>query len=839
MSYRFLRYVRQGIAASIAQREADAGVTPRASFDVVTEIAVNGNAMPLVGVTLSAYGPSDVIGLDETQIVRRVPEPSTLTASTDGFAFVEFGRPDLPWLFSPYASSAATDTVRPWVCLAVVKRQPGIELNKGTPLPVLKISAPATIAELVPLTDVHAWAHTQVDDATATDDVAQIVTSDPGRLRSRLISPRLLEGGCQYIACVLPTFEGARLSGLGREIGPNVNPLDPAWQSTTTLPLEVPVYSFWEFGTGPSGGFEELVRKLVPRANLGSGVGVRDLDASQPGGGIPPVASNGAKTIVELDAALRIVGAPPSVPPPDLASAIESRLELPNEVSPPRYGRWHAAADRAIGPGAPAWLGELNRDPVRRTAAGLGAQVVQQRQEELMAECWDQVGEIMRANQLLRSADLALAVSERIYEARLKPLMQDFTILAVAGPAIGRILVRPHVTVRGAVQSSCIPILATSGTFRKIARPGGRIGRRIRRATDVSLSIGLLLEQLSAGRYQHPARAPVDGTIVAPRAAIDRLTLAAPGPRGRRDPDLLRANLATVDTIRRRSAETACSPLDVSAIRSALAAGLDPRTTIPPRVNAQVSVPRDAWRDRSGIGRVMVAPKITTPMYVPLLDLSHDWFLAGLGKIPVDTLAVVEPNPAFIEAYFVGLNHEMSRELLWRGFPTDQRGTIFDRFWAEDTPDIAELHTWQSTLGNHSSGRPPAMTVVLMRGDLVRRFPAATIFLQKARAKAGGGREPEPTIGPPNTEFELFSGVIAPDIRFVGFGIPTALAKGIGGSLGYYVTFQEIPGHLRFGPPFGVTPGGYRAAAGTADLTAKTFVKKPFRLFIHADDMLP
>jgi len=131
------------------------------------------------------------------------------------------------------------------------------------------------------------------------------------------------------------------------------------------------------------------------------------------------------------------------------------------------------------------------------------------------------------------------------------------------------------------------------------------------------------------------------------------------------------------------------------------------------------------------------------------------------------------------------------------------------------------------------------MTVVLMRGDLVRRFPAATIFLQKARAKAGGGREPEPTIGPPNTEFELFSGVIAPDIRFVGFGIPTALAKGIGGSLGYYVTFQEIPGHLRFGPPFGVTPGGYQAAAGTADLTAKTFVKKPFRLFIHADDMLP
>jgi hypothetical protein len=838
VSYRFLRYVRLGIAASIAQREADPAVTPRASFDVLTDMTVNGNALPSVQVTLSAYGPSDVIGLDETQIVRRVPEPGTMTAPTDGFAFIEFARSDLPWLFSPYAPAAATDSVRPWMCLAVVKRQPGIELNKGTPLPLLKISAPATLAELLPLTDVHAWAHVQIDDATATEDVAQIVVKDSDRLRSRLISPRLLEGGCQYIACVLPTFEGGRLSGLGREIGPNVRPLDPAWQDTTLLPLEVPVYAFWEFGTGPSGGFEELVRKLTPRATLGS-VGVRDMDASRPGGGIPPTAAGGGRTIVELDAALRIVGTPASVAPPDLAAAIEARLELPNEVSPPRYGRWHAAADRSIGPGAPPWLGELNRDPVRRVAAGLGAQVVQQQQEELMAVCWDQAGAIMRANQLLRSADLALAASERIYEGRLMPLGRDFAILAVSGPAIGRVRVEPHRTVRGTVRTSCLPILATSGAFRKIARPGGSIGRRVRRLTDSPLSIGLLLERLSAGQYQDPPPTQPDGAVVVPQAAIDGLRPGAAGPRGLRDPRVLRAILATVETIRRRSSDTPCTALDVSAVRNALAIGFDPRTTIPARVNAQIDLPPDAWRDRSGVGRVMIAPKITTPMYAPLLNVSHDWFLAGLGKIPVDTLAIVEPNLAFIEAYFVGLNHEMSRELLWRGFPTDQRGTIFDRFWDEDTADIAELHTWESKLGNHGSDRPPAMTVVLMRGDLVRRFPAATIFLQKARAKNGAGREPEPTIGPPNSEFPLFGGIIAPDIRFVGFGIPSALAKGTGGSLGYYVAFQEVPGHLRFGPPFGTASGGHQTAAGTSDVTAKTFVRKPFRLFIHADDMLP
>jgi hypothetical protein len=837
MSYRFLRYLRQGVAASITQRETDTAVLPRPSFDVLTDMTMNATAMPPVGITLTAYGPADVIGLDETQIVRRVPEPGTLTATTDGFAFVEFARADFPWLFSPFAPTTATDSVRPWLCLAVVKRQPGVDLQPGSPLPVLTIDAPATLDELPPLTNTDAWAHAQVDDATAGDDVAQILSSDVGRLRSRLIGPRLLEARCQYIACVLPTFEGGRLSGLGRPIGANDKPLAPAWESTTPLPLTIPVYAFWEFGTGPAGGFEALVRRLTPRASLGTGVGVRDMDASRPGGGLAPIAANSTPTIVELDAALRIVGTPPSVPPSALAAAIELRLGL-HDVGPPRYGCWHAAADRAMGPGAPPWLTELNRDPVRRVAAGLGSQVVQQRQEELMAACWDQAGEVLRANQLLRSADLALAASERIYEMRMMPLVEDFTIAAIAGPALGRVRVEAHRTIRGAVRKSCLPLLATSGAFRKIAKPTGPIGRRIRRVTDVPLAIGPLLEKLSAGRYQEPPAPSPDGAVVIPQRALDELRPPT-SPRPPRDPNDLRRTLATVRALARRASDTACTPLDVGAVQQALTLGLDPRTTIPPRVDAQIAVPRDAWRDRSGIGRIMIAPRITTPMYLPLLDLGHDWLLAGLGTIPVETIAIVEPNPAFIEAYFVGLNHEMSRELLWRGFPTDQRGTIFDRFWAEDTADIAELHTWQSNLGRHSSGRPPAMTVVLMRGDFVRHFPAATIFLQKARAVRGGGRAPEAAIGLPNTEFPLFSGTIAPDIRFVGFGIPAATAKGTGGSPGYYVAFQEVPGHLRFGPAFGTIPGGHQTTPSASDVTARTFVKKPFRLFIHADDIVP
>ena len=43
--------------------------------------------------------------------------------------------------------------------------------------------------------------------------------------------------------------------------------------------------------------------------------------------------------------------------------------------------------------------------------------------------------------------------------------------------------------------------------------------------------------------------------------------------------------------------------------------------------------------------------------------------------------ALLETNQQFIEAYMVGLNHEMSRELLWRGYPTSRTGTYFRQFW--------------------------------------------------------------------------------------------------------------------------------------------------------------
>ena len=52
-----------------------------------------------------------------------------------------------------------------------------------------------------------------------------------------------------------------------------------------------------------------------------------------------------------------------------------------------------------------------------------------------------------------------------------------------------------------------------------------------------------------------------------------------------------------------------------------------------------------------------------------------------VGVLPNDFIMAVKTNPRFVEALMVGANHEMGREMLWQGLPTDQRGTPFQHFW--------------------------------------------------------------------------------------------------------------------------------------------------------------
>ena len=101
---------------------------------------------------------------------------------------------------------------------------------------------------------------------------------------------------------------------------------------------------------------------------------------------------------------------------------------------------------------------------------------------------------------------------------------------------------------------------------------------------------------------------------------------------------------------------------------------------------------------RDPLEPILDAPDFPQPMYEALRDLSQDFLFPGLEHVPPNTVTLLETNPKFVESFLVGLNAEMSRELLWRNYPTDQRGTYFRQFWdtsaGNEQPDIEPINKW-------------------------------------------------------------------------------------------------------------------------------------------------
>jgi hypothetical protein len=228
-------------------------------------------------------------------------------------------------------------------------------------------------------------------------------------------------------------------------------------------------------------------------------------------------------------------------------------------------------------------------------------------------------------------------------------------------------------------------------------------------------------------------------------------------------------------------------------------------------------------------------------MYAYLRDINKELLIPNLQLIPPNTISLLETNPRFIESYMVGLNHEMGRELLWREYPTDMRGSYFRQFWevkgisnpdtpadAEQLKDITKIHTWQSTslLGAHKPQPAPTadvqlgeeQVVLVVRGELLKRYPNTVIYAQKAIDDGQGNkiiRETDltPTQFDQELKFPLFKAEINPDLRFFGFDLTVEKAKGTtashdfpGDHLGWFFVLQEVPGEPRFGMDISYQP---------------------------------
>jgi hypothetical protein len=107
----------------------------------------------------------------------------------------------------------------------------------------------------------------------------------------------------------------------------------------------------------------------------------------------------------------------------------------------------------------------------------------------------------------------------------------------------------------------------------------------------------------------------------------------------------------------------------------------------------------DAANDDAALDTIGLSPAFPQPMVEPLIEVAQELVVPGLDLVPPNTIVPLETNTRFVEAYLVGLNTEMGRELLWRGFPANLSSTYFDRFWDSSAspgrpPDIDPIGAW-------------------------------------------------------------------------------------------------------------------------------------------------
>ena len=117
----FLSYVRQGAAGGITDVDPLRDAIPRPPT-IKPELKVTRDdteLAPIEGPAIRLMDPGDVQGISESFVTRRYPEPGSIDSPANELPYIEFSRPDLPWMFTP-ASATPEQRLRPWIVLVVV-----------------------------------------------------------------------------------------------------------------------------------------------------------------------------------------------------------------------------------------------------------------------------------------------------------------------------------------------------------------------------------------------------------------------------------------------------------------------------------------------------------------------------------------------------------------------------------------------------------------------------------------------------------------------------------------------------------------------------------------------
>jgi hypothetical protein len=460
-----------------------------------------------------------------------------------------------------------------------------------------------------------------------------------------------------------------------------------------------------------------------------------------------------------------------------------------------------------------------------------------------------------------------------------------------AAVALGLAAAAPPPTVRTVLADSLIAGTPLSPAMRRVTRPGSKLMRRLPFGPGGVETPGRheLLDRMNSGTVAAaPPKTTPEGVITVDRLeeelagpviGIARSATSIPNPVG----DLATSadfvislpgegvhptggGVDSAEAVRFKQAlnevytafnsaiEAGTVPprtgTDLGAVAEATMDGLQPDVTVPRRALGGMVLP-DRFRPSEPdgpqlailaapdpLGEVMAYPVIDLPMFRPLADLSAELLCPNVNLVAPNSITLLETNPRFIESYLVGLNHEMARELLWREYPTDQRGSVFRQFWdvrsvlslpgetttgrRERLRDIPAIHTWDksSDLGTHNNRGPAGEQLVLViRGELLKKYPTAVIYAHRAEWRLKGDGTPDPSqerklvdldaaeeADPPHDKVRmpLFDAKVEPDLYFFGFDLTEEDARGGTGEdphddAGWFFVIKERPGDPRFG----------------------------------------
>lgn len=613
-------------------------------------------------------------------------------------------------------------------------------------------------------------------------------------------------------------------------------------------------------------------------------------------------------------------------------------------VAPPLYGSFQADCydvpdDRDA---KRAWMRRLNLMPEYRAIAGLGAAVVRKNQESLMTSAWAQAGAFRDAQRLFDQGRLAAEVGRSMARrartwtsgALLQATQRMHTWVDSPASSGSRLAADLH--------STAVPPALISFAFARATRPRGVLGRSWASWTSVedheSAPLSLITETFLAATN---ANAPADTRAVlnfaktslsigawtqdpslegiatflstqatakqaSPSASRSRTPVARTtsfdgiiGPKGDHFDGTLDSAIkigADLLEVLTRTGETPApvrDVLDLSTAGTAVLQQLDPLPSIQNVLTTRIPALSGLTTAESTLpSRLILQPIFTDPLYADLVRLNSRYLLPGADQLHNNKVALLKTDDDFVAAFLAGANHEMSRELIWREFPTSPRHTFFHRFWDTGTPgldDIGDISRWDKpTLGRNLSGiTANALTIILVRGDLIRRYPDAHVYLTQ-------GKWDEDTVIPniDHLQEPLMQGML--DRRTVFYGFPLSTQEMHGNrtqrlsdrtpeDAGWFITIEEPSRGPRFGLDLPADDGSDLAAAVTdwhalswghlveegeaptdlhyaearkslprVNITTSTLTwgynaahmaaitwQRPFRLHIHADRLLP